>query len=132
MKEIEMKFSDSEVEALFEIGRFYYILGYFVPAARIFSGLQHIDEGLVPTFVALGLLKLEGGLYAEASVYFRESISRNLFINEAKIGLAASYIGMGESSRAHSVLTQMKKDIVINNVSTEFLRLWESLVIRVS
>lgn len=125
----EPNYTREQVVALYELGRMYFEMGYFTPAERIFNGLAVIDEQGVPARIALGLLKLERGLHAEASGHFRASLQAKMYPLQAKLGLCFAFLAAGEKSRVRSVLEEIVKTSVIDHtVDPEVRTLFYSLV----
>ena len=105
----ESAYSRDQLIALYELGRMYYEMGYFTPAERIFNGIAILDEQAAPARLALGLLKLERGLHAEAATHFRSVLQHDAYAFQAKLGLCLSFLRAGERSRARSVLAEIVK-----------------------
>ncbi|MFN8391700.1 MAG: hypothetical protein U0136_15535 [Bdellovibrionota bacterium] len=106
-----MSYSRDQLNAVYELGRMYFEMGYFVPAERIFAGLTVVDGAVTPARVGLGLLKLERGLFQESTAFFRSAIQANTYALEAKLGLVAAFLGMGELPRARSLLSEVAKEM---------------------
>ena len=104
-------YSSEELLAIYELGRMYYEMGFFVPAERIFGGLITVDNNSTPARVGLGLLKVERGLYQDSTVHFRASIQAGAFVMQAKLGLVAAFLGLQEIPRARSLLAEIGKEM---------------------
>lgn len=125
----EKIYSPRQLSSLYELGRMYYDMGYFTPAERIFNGLAVVDDTNIPARIALGLLKLERGLYSEAASHFRASLQSNNSVLEAKLGLCLSFLAAGEKTRVRSVLEEIAKTSVIDStVDPDVRALFYSLV----
>jgi hypothetical protein len=108
-------------------------MGYFVPAERIFNGLIAVEESATPARVGLGLVKLERGLYQEATQHFRHALQHGSYSLQVKLGLVASFIASGERARARTILAEISKAGEINErLDPEIKRLFEAFVIRCS
>ncbi len=124
-------YTQQELFSIYELGRLYFEMGFYVPAERIFSGLSVVDQNLTPARVGLGVLKLERGLFQESAVHFRAAIQSNAFLLEAKLGLVAAFTGMGELPRARSLLSEVAKEFrETNEVSSELVALAEVFATR--
>jgi lipopolysaccharide biosynthesis regulator YciM len=117
------------LSGIFELGRMYYETGFFAPAERIFSGLIAVDNGATPSKLALGLVKLDLGLYNEASTLFRQCIEERSFDRSAKIALAGCFIAQNELKRAQSLLVEVA-EVSRKNLSYEERKLLDGLLIR--
>jgi hypothetical protein len=106
-----MSYTQEDLTSIYELGRMYFEMGFFMPAERIFAGLTVVDNGTTPARLGLGLLKLERGLFQESTVFFRASLQAKTFTLEAKLGLVAAFLGMGEIPRARSLLAEIAKEI---------------------
>lgn len=98
-----------ELYAIYELGRLYFEMGYFVPAERIFVGLATVDDGLTPSRLGLGLIKLENGLLDEAISHFRDALDTKRYDLQAKIGLSIAFIALQENSRARLLISDLRK-----------------------
>ena len=114
---------------IFELGRMYYETGFFAPAERIFTGLAVIDKSAMPSKLGLGLVKLELGLYNEASTFFRQCIEERAFDVSAKISLAVCFIAQGELKRAQSLLVEVA-EVSKKTLGYEERKLLDALLIR--
>ena len=106
-----MSYSKETLNAIYELGRMYFEMGFFVPAERIFAGLADCDEGVTAARLGLGLLKLERGMFQESLVHFRAALNSNNFPIHAKLGLIAAFVGMQELGRARSLLAELAKEM---------------------
>lgn len=125
-------YSAEELSNIYELGRLYFETGFFAPAERIFNGLLAIDPAATPSRLGLGLVKLELGLFNEAATLFRQCLEGNEFEMRAKVGLACCFLASNESSRAESLLREVRlaeKDGVVSFAAEE-QRLLEALVLR--
>ncbi len=102
-------YSKEELTAIYELGRLYYEMGYFVPAERIFAGLCAVDSGQTAARLALGIVKLECGLFADSLVHLRHANQEPQYEMPAKLALSAAFVGMKELMRAQSMLAEIKK-----------------------
>ncbi len=102
-------YTDHTLQAIYELGRLYFDMGYFVPAERIFGGLANVDQGTTPARVGLGLIKLEAGLYEESVTHFRDALEKKEFEPQAKLGLAMAFLALGEDSRARWIVNELKQ-----------------------
>jgi hypothetical protein len=111
------KFSREEVDAIYELGRMYYEMGYFAAAERIFAGLVVVDRGQSPARLALGLLKLERGLKEEAAAHFRSVLDTpaSALEQEARLALAAAFISSRDFVRARTFLLQTQEKQLAGN-----------------
>lgn len=109
-----MPYSNEELSSIYELGRMYFEMGFFVPAERIFGGLVAVDNGQTPARIGLGLLKLERGLFQESTIHFRTAIQAGPFALQAKIGLVSAFIGLNELPRARSLLGEIGKELTQN------------------
>ena len=126
-----MSYGKEQLRAVYELGRMYFEMGFFVPAERIFAGLAAVDAGTTAARLGLGLLKLERGLFQESTVYFRAALQANTFPLEAKLGLVAAFIGLGEHPRARSLLGEVARDIQAQpNIDAEVRTLAEAFAER--
>lgn len=119
------------LSAVYELGRLYFESGYFLPAERIFSGLAAIDRGLTPARIGLGLIRLEKGQFQDAIPHLRAGLQGSLYVPEAKVALALSFIGLGETQRAHSLLLELAREPVLND-NRELRSLYEAAMLRCS
>lgn len=101
------EYSSEELSAIYELGRVYFEMGYFVPAERIFAGLAAVDAEQIPARLALGLIKLEQGLVNEAVVQFRLALEAGGYELETKLALGACFISAGETQRVQSILAEV-------------------------
>ena len=102
-------YTSNELFAIYELGRLYFEMGYFVPAERIFGGLVTVDNGMTPARLGLGLIKLENGLIDEAVSHFREALESRELELQAKIGLSIAFVALQENSRARLIIRDLKK-----------------------
>jgi predicted Zn-dependent protease len=127
-------YSSEELTAIYELGKMYFEMGYFVPAERIFAGLVAADRStqLLPARLGLGLVKLEQGLVNEAAVEFRAALETGAYPTETKISLAATFVSSGELPRAQSMLVEIGKSLEAGEkISSNCQRLYQALVRRV-
>lgn len=122
-------YSFGSLAGIFELGRMYYETGFFAPAERIFAGLIAVDKGATPSRLGLGLVKLELGLYNEASSAFRQCIEERAFDVSAKIALAVCFIAQGELKRAQSLLVEVS-DVSKKTLGFEERKLLDGLLLR--
>lgn len=124
-------YNEYEIGSIYELGRMYFEMGFFAAAERVFSGLAAIDDGKSPARLGLGLVKLERGLYQEAVQHLRDSLQSNQYSVQTKVALSFAFLGLGELSRARSILSQMIKEIGPQTaVESEVRTLWEALAVR--
>lgn len=124
-------YSSEELATIYELGRLYFEMGYFAPAERVFSGLSSVDDFRTPARIGLGLVKLERGLYQEASTHFRAALQSGSFELQAKLGLCASFVAAGELSRTQSILGEISKSVEDGQeLEPEERKLFEALIIR--
>lgn len=107
-----MKYAPEQCAALYELGRLYLEMGYFVPAERIFSGLVAVEGDFLAARLGIGAVKLERGLFQEAAAHFRTALQaggpHSLL---SKVGLVAAFLGMQDVVRARSLLSEVAKDL---------------------
>lgn len=112
-------YPDQQLKAIYELGKAYFDMGYFVPAERIFAGLASLDQGKTPARIGLGLIKLETGLYEESVAYFRDAfaLENKYFELQSKLGLGMAFLAIGERSRAHLIFNEIreKKSLELDN-----------------
>lgn len=126
-----MEYSREELIGIYELGRMYLEMGYFTPAERIFSGLVVVDQGQTPARLALGLVKLERGLYQESLLQLRGALQQSAHPIQTKLGLVAAFVATKELQRAKSMLSQIQKDHgPIASMETNLKALWEAFSIR--
>ena len=107
-----MIYAPEQCVALYELGRLYLEMGYFVPAERIFAGLVAVENGFVPGRLGMGAVKLERGLFQEAAAHFRAALQvGGVHVLHAKVGLVAAFLGMQDVVRARSLLSEVAKEI---------------------
>ena len=124
-------YSDSELFAIYELGRLYFEMGYFAPAERIFSGLAAVDGGRTPARCGLGLVKLERGLYEQSQDQLRLALQDRVYPTQAKLGLVAVFIAVNEIPRAKSMLVELAAELEKSEELDPALRsLWEAFAIR--
>lgn len=124
-------YSRAELAAIYELGRMYFEMGYFAPAERVFAGLAMLDDGVTPARLGLGVVKLERGLFEEAVGHFRASLENAAVQLEAKLGLCACFLAVGELARAKSILSEIAAEIDgRRGIDPEVQRLYEAFVIR--
>lgn len=105
-------YSKEELIAIYELGRLYFEMGYFIPAERIFSGLAAVDSnGCTCARLGLGLVKLEQGLYQEAVTQLRAALQQTTWEIPTKLSLCASFIASDEEQRARSLLLEVSKAV---------------------
>jgi len=121
-------YSPEELVSIYELGRLYYEMGYLVPAERIFAGLVAVDGNHTAARIGLGLLKIERGLFQEATNQFRLALQANSFPLQAKLGLVIAFLGMQELPRARSLLGELTKEM--NGISPEVSQLARVLATR--
>ena len=127
----EAGYSSEELIAIYELGRLYFEMGYFAPAERIFSGLLSIDPNMTPARLGLGLLKLELGLYQDATAHFRQALQNNVYEAQSKLGLCAAFLATGEKARAASLLAEVGKATDAGQpLDSETKRLFDAFVVR--
>ena len=125
------KYSNEELAAVYELGRLYFEMGYFAPAERIFSGLTAVDERMAVARLGLGLVKLELGLFQEAAAQFRQALQLGFYDLQAKLGLCAAFIALGEIPRSASILAEIAKGVEgVSEIDPEIRRLIEAFVVR--
>ena len=107
----ESKYSTDELVSIYELGRLYYEMGYLVPAERIFAGLAAVDGNQTAARIGLGLLKMERGLFQDATNQFRAALQAGVFPLQAKLGLVIAFLGLQELPRARSLLSELSKEI---------------------
>ena len=125
------EYSREMLAALYELGRLYFESGYFLPAERIFVGLSAIDRGMTPARVGLGLIRLEKGQSQEAIPHLRAGLQAGFYIPESKVGLALSFISLGEKQRAYSLLLELAREPAMNE-NRELRALYEAAMLRCS
>jgi len=126
-------YSKQDLLAIYELGRLYFEMGYFVPAERIFSGLISIDQGQTPARLGLGLVKLECGLFADSLSHLRHANQDPAYELQAKLALSAAFVGMKEYMRAQSMLSEIKKKFgAVFQLDRNVGNLWEALNIKAS
>ncbi len=124
----EAIFSKDELAAMYELGRLYYEMGYVAPAERMFAGLAGLDGHTTASRIGLGLLKVERGSFQEATAHFRAALQSGTFVSSAKLGLVISFLGMQETARARSLLSEVMKES--RDLSPEMRQLAEALAER--
>lgn len=125
-------YTPQELAAIYELGRLYYEMGYFVPAERIFNGLSRVDQGLTASRIGMGLIKLENGLLEQAIACFRESLERREYEIQAKIGLAFAFMGQKEIARAKCIIDELlKRRATISSSHPQMDRLVSALQMRI-
>lgn len=128
-----MEYADDQVNAIYELGRLYFEMGFFGAAERVFSGLLVVDGGRTPARLALALTKLERGLFQEAAMHLRLVIQNGAQPIQAKLALAGTFIALGELQRAKTMLGEIAKETATANSPAqegELRTLWEAMVIR--
>ena len=126
-----MDYSKEELSGIYELGKMYFEMGFFVPAERIFSGLIGIEGSMIPARLGLGLIKLERGLYQEATLHFRQVLQSGSYAIHAKLGLVSAFIGMQEMSRARSLIAEIAKELPQHsNVGSEIRMLAQAFAVR--
>lgn len=127
------EYSRELLDAIYELGRLYFDMGYFPPAERIFAGLSCVDSGTTPSQLGMGLIKLERGLYDDAIGHFRAMVDTGHYQLQSKLGICAALVGKKDLQKARIILDQMERDIVnASRMHPEQKRLWEALKIRCS
>ena len=121
-------YTREELGSIYELGRMYFEMGYLAPAERIFAGLAGIDVGQTAAKIGLGLLKLERGLFQEATGHFRASLQAGSFPVQAKLGLVMAFLGLQEMPRARTLLAEVGKEM--KDVSSDTRQLAEALAKR--
>ena len=125
------EYSNEELVAIYELGRLYFEMGYFVPAERIFNGLAVVDGGKTPARLGLGLVKLERGLFQEAMIHLRGVLKSGPHRMQAKLALCAAHIGAGEIVRSQSILGEIAQELGQGvEIHHEQRRFYEALVLR--
>lgn len=121
-----------ELKAIYELGKLYFEMGYFVPAERIFQGLLASDaEEITPARLGVGLVKLETGLFQESTSFFRTTIEKATFGLEGQLALAMASLGLGDTTRVRALLRQMEIEVKgVTFTRPDLFHLWESLMIR--
>ena len=123
------QYSIDALAAIYELGRVYLEMGYFIPAERIFNGLVAVDQGQTPARLALGVLNLERGLTEEAAEQFRLVLDSSGFHLQARLGLTAAFLAGGDIQRARSSLAQVRREYNLD--SQPYLNaLWEAFSLR--
>ncbi len=125
------EYSREMLSAIYELGRLYFETGYFVPAERVFAGLAAIDRGLTPARIGLGLVKLEKAQFQEANPHLRAGLQGGVYVTEAKIGLALSFLALGDIQRAHSLLLELAREPQLGE-NKELRSLYEAALLRCS
>jgi len=126
------EYSVDELSSIYELGRSYFEMGYYAPAERIFNGLIAVDGHHVPARLALGMVKLERGLYEEGSTHFRVVLEQGGFELQAKLGLCAAFVASKEIPRAQSILAEISSTLETQRgVDPEIRKLYEAFVLRV-
>lgn len=129
--ETSLDYDEAELFALYELGRLYLEMGYFGPSERIFAGLSALGSNATPARIGLGVLRLERGLYDEAVNYFRGVTREGAYVIESKLGLCFGFLARGETQRAASLLSELKKDVQGGLAESDQLRiLWQVLARR--
>lgn len=125
-------YSEDLLKSICELGRLYLEMGFFVPAERIFNGLIVIEPGLSCARLGLAIVKLERGLYAEASSQFRLAMQSEQFQIYSKLGLCCCYLAQKDLKRASSILQETRGDITSKaQGEVELMRLYNALRARV-
>ena len=106
---MKISYKEEELLAIYELGRMYYNMGYFVAAEKIFSGLAAIDNEVTPAAVGLGLVKIERGLISESVQHFRKALDSAEYEIDAKVGLGVAFVGLGEFQRAKLIFEDIRK-----------------------
>ena len=126
-----MSYSREELNAIYELGRLYFEMGYFSPAERIFAGLCVVDKGQTPSLLALGLVKIERGRFDEAAQCLRSSLESGQYVFQVELALCVSFIASGDRDRAYSLLRQIEKENASElGLYKEYQRLWDALLAR--
>lgn len=124
-------YSTEELSSIYELGRTYFEMGFFAPAERLFNGIIALNPQFVPARLALGMVKLENGLFEESSTHFRAVLDVGGFDIQAKLGLCAAFVASNELPRAQSILAELSG--VIENergLDTDIRKLYEAFVLR--
>jgi lipopolysaccharide biosynthesis regulator YciM len=120
-------YSKEELIAIYELGRLYFEMGYFIPAERVFSGLAAVDKNQTCARLGLGLVKIEQGMYQDAVTHLRLALQQAAWEIQAKLGLCATFIASGEEQRARSLLGEVSKAVETGKaVNSETKRLLEA------
>lgn len=106
-----IEYSAEESAAIYELGRMYFEMGYLAAAERIFNGLTVVDGGRTPSRVGLGVVKLERGAFDQAFEQFRAAMKSGRFELEAKLGLCASLVAMGDFTHASEFLDELRPQV---------------------
>lgn len=86
-----------------------------------------------PATIGIGLVKLERGLFEEATSFFRTALDKDIDPLQARIGLAYAFLGCGENVRVSSLLAQIEREHQAELELDPNLRsMWETLAIQVS
>ena len=125
------EYSTEELNGLYELGRLYFEMGYYAPAERIFNGLVLVDDELTPSRLALGILKLECGLYQEATSHFRVLVEKGQYPLQTKLGLSGVFIATGDLARARQTLDEVGLEMQRIDVDSEVEGLYEAFRLQV-
>lgn len=127
----QVPYSPAELTSIYELGRLYFEMGYFIPAERIFGGLSAVDGGQTPSRLGLGLVKLERGFPQEAVLHLRAALQNLPTRLQTELALALAFVAEGEFLRARQMLEQIAKDHARNtSFSGELRTLWKALSLR--
>jgi hypothetical protein len=118
---------DPELCAIYELGRLYFETGFLAEAEVIFLGLRAASAEFAPSFVGIGLVRLEKGEFQESLLSFREAVKQHRLIVEAKIGMGAAFLALGENRRAATILLELSREVNEPHVSSEVRQLWQAL-----
>jgi lipopolysaccharide biosynthesis regulator YciM len=130
MMDAERSYSKEELHTIYELGRLFYEIGQLDQAERIFAGLVEVDPYMTAAKIGLGLVSLERNNLDEASTSFRNALQDGRFEVQARLGLAAVFLGQGEVPRSRSLLQQLEPEVVRADFPAADLRvLWEALSI---
>ncbi len=125
-------YSTEELSSIYELGRTYFEMGFFAPAERIFNGLIALEPRFIPARLALGMVKLENGLYEESSTHFRAVLDAGGFEVQAKLGLCAAFVASNELPRAQSILAELSGSIESQRgIDADIRKLYEAFILRV-
>ena len=123
-------YATADLILIYEVGRLYYLLGYFAAAERIFLGLSQLDHGLTASRLGLGLCKLENSLYDDALHILREVCTSGHYQLPGKCALVALFVNAGELSRAKSLLLELAPELESQAVPGLLRKFWEIFSLR--
>ena len=119
-------YTRDEIIAIYELGRLYYEMGYYVAAERIFNGLCVIDGGQSPGRLGVALVKLERGSHNDAIEQFRLAVRNPAWALRAKLGLCSSLAAMGDKARCAELLRELQGEVAGED-GKEIRQLYNSL-----